>query len=241
MSNAAPYKKLEWDSQTFGIITGTVTRQDLDDATLRDVLQAMRAEGYRLVYFPAVRKMVGSDLLESFDGMLADEKVTYVKSLDTPFTYTPDDHIRSYDGATASPDLLRLAFDSGLYSRFRVDPHFTHDEYQVLYRIWIERSVRREIAHEVLVYAEGPNLLGMVTLGEKNDRGDIGLVAVSEDARGKGIGKKLMAAAEADFRKRGYGKIQVVTQGINQPAIKLYAGSGFSLDETVYFYHFWLS
>ncbi len=241
MSEAAPYKKLEWDSQTFGIPTGTITRQDLDDARLREALQAMRREGYRLVYFPSVRKLDDKNLLEAFDGLLADEKVTFAKKLDTPFTAIPDDHIRSYDASTVSPELLSLAYDSGLYSRFRVDPHFTQNEYQVLYRIWIERSVRREIAHEVLVYAEGTKLLGMVTLGEKNGRGDIGLVAVSEDARGKGIGKKLMVAAEADFRKRGYAAAQVVTQGINQPAIKLYTGSGYHLDEAVYFYHFWLS
>lgn len=234
------YKKLEWDSQTFGIPTATINVADLPEETLGALLREMRTEGIRLVYFPAQEPLSDTGLLRSFDGMLADEKITFAKKLDSANDIAEDAHIHSYALPFVSDDLLQLALDSGLYSRFKVDPHFVHNEYQKLYRTWIEKSVRKEIAQEILVYEDQDRILGMVTLGEKNGRGDIGLVAVSGLARGQGIGKKLMAAAEAYFRKSGYREVQVVTQGMNEAAVKLYAGSGFHIDHKVYFYHFWL-
>jgi dTDP-4-amino-4,6-dideoxy-D-galactose acyltransferase len=234
------YKKLEWDSQTFGIPTATINVTDLPEGALGAVLSEIKTEGFRLVYFPAQKPLSDICLLRSFDGMLADEKLTFVKKLDSAYDIAEDPHIHSYALPFVSEDLLQLALDSGLYSRFKVDPHFVHNEYQKLYRIWIEKSVRKEIAQEILVYEDQDRILGMVTLGEKNGRGDIGLVAVSGLARGQGIGKKMMAAAEAYFRKKGYQEIQVVTQGINEAAVKLYTGSGFHLDKKLYYYHFWL-
>lgn len=234
------YKKLEWDSQTFGIPTAAINVPNLPEAALCALLREMKKEGFRLVYFPAQKPLSDTGILHSFDGILADEKLTFVKKLDAASESAADPHIHSYALPVVSEDLLQLALDSGLYSRFKVDPRFVHNEYQILYRIWIEKSVRKEIAQEILVYEDQDRILGMVTLGEKNGRGDIGLVAVSGLARGQGIGKKLMAAAEAYFRKKGYQEVQVVTQGINEAAVKLYTGSGFHLDKKLYYYHFWL-
>lgn len=240
MTGACQYQTLDWDSQTFGIPTATITKGDVSPDELRETLQSLRTMGTKLVYFPSDYPLNDQDLLRSFDGILADEKVTFAKKLDSPFHETVDTHMHSYSLPFVSDELLQLAFDSGLYSRFKVDPHFVHGEYQTIYRIWIEKSVSGEIAHDVLVYEDEGSILGMVTVGEKKGRGDIGLVAVSGQARGKGIGKKLMVAAEADFRKRHYAEIQVVTQGINEAAVKLYTGSGFHLDKKVFLYHFWL-
>ena len=240
MTMDARYKELPWDSEHFHCRVAAITDPGLDDDALRAVLSDLRQKGFRLVYHTPAQPLANDALIRAFDGIMADEKVTFAKDLEDESSITVDPHIHSYTAQTVSAELLQLALDAGLYSRFRVDSHFRNNEYALLYRIWIERSVRREIAHEVIVYEEDGHLLGMVTMGEKNNRGDIGLVAVSERARGRGIGKKMMQAAEADFHSRGYRHIQVVTQGINEAACKLYSGAGFYLDEKIYYYHFWL-
>ena len=240
MNAVADYSILDWDSRTFGIPVASLSNPEARSEQLRNLLNHLREKGIRLAYFPARTLITDETIMHDFDGVLADEKVTFIKQLSGVEPTFTDPNIHSYPAGTVSDELLLLAFDSGLYSRFRVDGHFVHQEYQVLYKAWIERSVTREIAHEVLVYEVGGHLMGMVTLGEKKGRGDIGLVAVSGLARGRGIGKKLMAAAEADFIHRGYRNIQVVTQGVNEAAMKLYMSSGFTLEEKLYYYHFWL-
>jgi dTDP-4-amino-4,6-dideoxy-D-galactose acyltransferase len=234
------YKKLDWDSSFFGILTGMITCNDRQEEVLAETLHSMKEQGFRLVYFPAAFRIENERILDQYNGILADEKVTFVKVFGENVLPEPDSHIISYEGPEVSIDLLTLAWESGIYSRFKVDPHFKNDEYKHLYKKWIERSVSREIAKDVLVYMDGSVIGGMITLGEKNNRGDIGLVAVAESSRGKGIGKKLMAGAENVFKKMGYTQVQVVTQGINTPAMKLYENSGYTIDERLFYYHFWL-
>src|SRR5690606_14128178 len=95
------------------------------------------------------------------------------------------------------------------------------------------------IAHEVLVFLENSVPSGFVTLGEKKDRADIGIIAVDQNHRGKGIGKALMSSAEKWASDKGYNSIQVVTQGDNVPACLLYESCGYKVESVAFFYHIW--
>ena len=108
-----------------------------------------------------------------------------------------------------------------------------------MYTLWMINSINRKIAKEVLVFTEGNDIAGFVTLGEKNNRADIGIIAVDLNFRGKGIGKTLMYSAEKWFSNLGYQSIQVVTQGDNSPACRLYESCGYKVDTVSYFYHIW--
>ena len=55
-------------------------------------------------------------------------------------------------------------------------------------------------------------------------------IRVSPDARGRGIGSALIAAAEAWAVTRGCGRMKVETQNINLPACRFYARHGFVLE-----------
>lgn len=81
----------------------------------------------------------------------------------------------------------------------------------------------------------------MITLGRKGERADIGLVAVHSASRGKAIGSLLIRAAQARFVERGFTIGQVVTQGDNTPACRLYEKCGYRVDKVEYYFHFWLS
>jgi dTDP-4-amino-4,6-dideoxy-D-galactose acyltransferase len=109
-----------------------------------------------------------------------------------------------------------------------------------MYKKWIENSVNKTIANKVLVVKRGQNLAGMITLGEKNGRGDIGLLAVAPEYRGQNIGTALVRAAQKDFIDAGFQFSQVVTQMANEPARLLYEKCGYSIEKIEHFYHFWL-
>ncbi|REG91504.1 GNAT family N-acetyltransferase [Algoriphagus antarcticus] len=161
---------------------------------------------------------------------LVDTKVTYSKAISNPIETSSD--IRTYTGEM-NEQLLKLAFESGVYSRFKSDTRLRQNEFQKLYEIWVKKAWESNAILEV------PELRGMVSFSMEEKSASIGLIAVDKDSQGKGWGKKLMKAAEAYAAIRGSDQITVVTQEGNFPACRLYESLGYQLVEKVYVYHYW--
>ena len=235
------FEILEWDSQFFGWKVARLNDPKLSVSELPPVLSALNAQGARLVYW-ARAEALNDDEAVALGGRLVDEKTTYAMDLRScPDIALADvQGVEPHDPSMPKADLIALALQSAAYSRFGVDPDIPTEKAQGLYRIWMERSLRREIAQEVLVLREGERVVGMVTLGEKSGRADIGLIAVDASSRGKQHGQKLVRAAQQWFVAQGHERAQVVTQGRNAPACRLYEKCGYALEKREYFYHFWL-
>jgi ribosomal protein S18 acetylase RimI-like enzyme len=196
----------------------------------------------RLAYWavPALdRERVGAAL--DHGSFHAAEKLTYVSALNmesVPAVATRA--VVPFGEAHASDALVHLAIRGAEHSRFRRDPLFPQALCDQLYATWIERSVTKEIADETLVVRDGRNLLGLITLGRAGDRGDIGLVAVDPIAQGQGIGRLLVTEAGRRLAAAGRRHVQVVTQGSNVPACRLYKSCGYSIESAEAVFHFWL-
>jgi ribosomal protein S18 acetylase RimI-like enzyme len=100
--------------------------------------------------------------------------------------------------------------------------------------------VSQELAKETLVVRQGNEVAGFITLGEKQGCGDIGLVAVAEKHRGRGIGSKLVQAALGWFSGQRHSRARVATQGANRTACALYERHGFGLEAAEDVFHFWI-
>ncbi|HEX6571402.1 MAG TPA: GNAT family N-acetyltransferase [Steroidobacteraceae bacterium] len=138
-------------------------------------------------------------------------------------------------------DALReLALKAGEYSRFKRDPRFPRAIFELLYETWMARSLSREIADEVFSTRDGTGVTGVITLGAKCARADIGLIAVADEARGRGLAVGMIRRAAQSAESRGYREIQVVTQRDNQPACALYRRCGFTEETSTAVFHFWL-
>jgi dTDP-4-amino-4,6-dideoxy-D-galactose acyltransferase len=196
---------------------------------------------------------VANAILREFGGLLADRKATFGRSLaddqschDLNTPEQPDVIVSAYAGPSDSPALRDLALASGVYSRFAVDPHFSRERFEAMYRRWIEGSVDGELADAVLVAqltddsGSAERIAGMITLSESVGVASIGLVAVDATVRGRGIGSSLMRTAHRWMRSRGAREARVVTQLANTPACKLYERAGYSLIKLQHYYHFWL-
>ena len=145
-----------------------------------------------------------------------------------------------YHSSMPESDFKELAVQSGVFSRFSVDPDFPGEKFIALYTLWIRKSIHKEIADEVLVIREGEKAAGMVTLDHKDGKGDIGLLSVSQECRGKKYGEMLVRGAQCWFMDHSCRFGQVVTQGDNTAACALYQKCGYSVGKVEFFYHFWL-
>lgn len=238
------YELLEWDTDVFGFpvarVFDTGNRTTLDRA-----LNEARQAGVRLAYF-----LTESDELarvaQSSRGNRVSERVTFARELTVGdvdsilASANPAVVVEPWEGTTPTAELLHLARDAGRYSRFKVDPKVPNGVFEKIYDAWITNSLTRQIADEVMVIRDRSSLAGLVTLGSRQGRADIGLLAVAEEARGRGFGKALVRASLEWALREHFREAQVVTQGANLPACQLYTLCGYAIERAEHVFHFWL-
>lgn len=237
------FQMLEWDSNFFGMPVAAILPEILGHEDLAEVTVLLQEKGVRLAYWasdPGDGK--SQQAATQCHGTLVDRKITYVVSADRAVLPSggPAWPVETYAEPLTNADLENLAVQAGRYSRFRVDPRIPEGKFVEMYRMWIRKSVDRQLAEAVLVVRHLGRIVGMVTVGEKNGRGDIGLIAVDNGMRGKQVGAALVFAAQAWAFGKGWGSAQVVTQGENVAACRLYEKCGYRIEQVRNVYHFWI-
>lgn len=108
------------------------------------------------------------------------------------------------------------------------------------FQSYIERAIEEELGRIEEYYfarddqgfwvAEGPRVVGMVGVERHAaDCAELRRMAVDKAYRGQGIGRELLAAAEAFCRSRGYRRVVLSTSELQVAAAALYASSGYRL------------
>ena len=237
------YEILDVDSEIFGFPVAKILPDKLSRGELERVISRLKQENVRLAFWASNPKDKESQQAARLcHGFLADKKVTFVIDIgqipERPAGI--DWKIEEYVDALPCAELENLAIQVGRNSRFGADPRIPEDKLLALYTLWIRNSVNRQVADAVFVVRQSGRVVGMVTVGVKNGRGNIGLFAVDQVLRRKNLGISLVRAAQEWARRKGFRFAQVVTQGKNVAACRLYRKCGYRVDKVEYFYHFWI-
>ena len=242
MSHDAILQSLLWDSDFLGFPVARLSAAGRPVSEIAAALIEARSAGCRLLYLmvdPA--DATAAATAQQAGARLVDRKVTFAMPL-PPAVASATEIANIETTTTYTPQLESLAWQSGEYSRFRLDPRFAPTVFQHLYSQWLRNSLAGSIARRVLVWRDAAgHELGLLTLGEKNGRADIGLLAVDAAARGQGVGQQLVAAAQSQAAAWGYAELQVVTQRDNELACRFYEKCGFVLVSEEHIYHLWLT
>ncbi len=231
---------LDWDTQFFGFGTARILPSSLNANQLAQLLAELRGKETRLVYWSTPEEVAFD--ISALNGWLVDRKTTFQIELETlnPQQFIATALVGRHQAGAGDEGLYNLAIQSGEYSRFACDPRFPQEKFRALYREWMRKCLSHELADEILVVGEAGKPSGMVTVSKKGAMGEIGLIAVDAAARGKHYGEMLVRAAQLWYLKQGLQQAQVVTQGDNLPACRLYRKCGYETQRVEYFYHFWL-
>jgi dTDP-4-amino-4,6-dideoxy-D-galactose acyltransferase len=231
---------LDWDSGFFRKKTGRIDWDAEDENSIHVTFEKAKREAYQLIYvFSPESILLSPHILNQYNGTLVDRKVRFeqkvagIAGLDLSL-------ISEYNDTVVSTDLENLTYASGIYSRFKLDKNFDDNDFRKLYKTWIIKSVNREIADRVFVYNGLGKIEGMVTLAIKPDFGQIGLIAVDENAYGRGIGKMLIEVCKRELINNSVENLVVYTQQDNETAFKFYQKTGFQATNITNIYHFWL-
>ena len=131
-------------------------------------------------------------------------------------------------------------------SEFVIRPYETSDEAKVL-ELWRrchlivpQNDPHKDIALKLqaqpklfLIGILEDEIVATAMAGYEGHRGWINYLAVSPDFRRRGIGRRMMAEAEARLSALGCPKINVQIRASNKSVIAFYENLGFSTDEVV--------
>ena len=241
-------RKLDWDSDFFGLSIGNTEISALDPTdAAKQVKQYIKdsQDSFDLLFVSSITKL-DLGLLSELDILDVGARVVFAKELipDDPalVKQVRDTRIDNLQSEICPIELLRLAEISGAWSRFKLDSKLPAGSFHRLYHTWIERSVSREIADEVYVYRDDTEIVAMATMSWRQDNiGVIGLIAVKANQRSLGIGTKLMQHIERESKDNGVKAIHVTTQDKNHGACAFYQHNGFKEIKRSNIYHLWIN
>ena len=234
---AAPpsVERLPWDSEFFGFPIARVSGIGADGRELGDAVAGCRAGGVLCAYFLCGVDRPGAIATAIRAGFrLVDVRVTLRTTLEPAAASQPANarDARSDD----LPGLRRLARSSYRDSRFFMDGRFDATRVEDLFQRWVERDVESGVA--AVVEREG-RMAGFATARVDGSEGAIGLVGVSPEERGRGVGRDAVAGLLTRIAAKGATQARVVTQGRNVAALGLYERLGFRTASLEAWLHWW--
>ncbi len=244
MQSIEPCQILEWDSQFFGRTIGRVNEHRLDPQRMATILKWCKDYAVECLYFLADSDHPDTIRLAGIYGFrLVDIRVALqcrVADCQTQSISSPLDSMRVRPADPSDiPALQAIARKSHTDSRFYADECFSRETCADLYAVWIKRSCEG-YADCVLVAEQNGQPVGYCSCHLHDTQGQIGLVGICEQARGQGLGRHLTQQAVRWFAEQGVAVVNVVTQGRNVTAQRLYQRCGFLVQSVHLWYHKWM-
>ena len=237
VANSEICEKLDWDSNHFGVSIGRLKDGRMDRGRMEAALEWARAEGVACLYWlvdPASEESLSLAAEHHFEPV--DRRVSFERACLSG--EPPAEGVRPYREGDL-PELEQIAAVSHQDSRFYRDGRFNRAACDAMYRVWIRRSVEGW-AQQVFVAEEQGSVAGYCSCHLEAERvGRIGLIAVEQRFRGRGLGEKLMRASLGYFAAQGVERVEVVTQGANEGAQRLYRKLGFEVRRSETWFHRW--
>lgn len=220
-------KELLWDSDFFNLKIGEV--EETNNIADQDI-------PFDLIYVK--NKTGNTPVISGFSNNFSEIKVLFSKKL-KPQNFSEDKIISFEKTNFQLSDLHELAYESGKYSRFLLDSNFRKDKFQKLYKIWVDNSLTKKFADDVLVMSIDNALAGFITYKSESDFAQIGLIAVAPNFQGQGIGRKLLNFVENVLLERNIFELRIPTQLKNEAACSFYKKQGYKVVETTHIMHYW--
>jgi dTDP-4-amino-4,6-dideoxy-D-galactose acyltransferase len=233
---------LRWDSDFFGKRIAHVVPAAVNAQVIAGITDWCRKEHIDCLYYLCPAEDTESSRCAENEGFhLVDIRVTLEQGVA---------HLTSHGRPEATgivrlsrPQdvavLSKIAGDSHHDGRFYADGRFPKELCDRFYATWIEKSCQGYAQAVWVCEAEGL-AVGYVSCHlEGSHRGKIGLMAVAQEARGRGLGGNVVRAALDWFGQQGVEVVSVATQGRNIQSQRFYLRCGFLPRSVQLWYHKW--
>ncbi|MDP3000036.1 MAG: GNAT family N-acetyltransferase [Bryobacterales bacterium] len=237
--------KLKWDSAFFGFGVGRVTCLRLTESIEARVRQKAADQDLRFIEFRCGSgDRLSVTTAEAHRYSLADTRVTF--ELKNPRANGDDSNRKLHIAVAREEDIDALvSIGSDLYrdSRYYFDGGFEEETLRAFYGTWIRNGVLGTFDDFALALYDNGCPIGFCTVKLQRGHsaaGRIGLFGLSRDHHGMGLGAAFLRASVEWLAKDGVTSLEVVTQGRNVAAQRLYQRAGFLTKRVELTYHKWL-
>ncbi len=223
-------KFLNWDSDFFNKKIGEILY-----TTKKELISIDGS--YDLIYVKQKEKFDVE--IDGFEKSYDEIKVLFVKEIKKRIQLKNNYVFSARDINFELEKVYELAYQSGVYSRFKLDNKFQEIEFKKLYRTWVDNSLSKEIADDILLISKDKTILGFATYKIFKEYAQIGLIAINPEYQGKGFGKMLMNSVENEALSKNIKILKVTTQSRNQLACEFYLKCGYFIEKKTIIKHFW--
>jgi dTDP-4-amino-4,6-dideoxy-D-galactose acyltransferase len=232
---------LSWDSNHWGFATARINVDRLTADLAEHAIRWCEGRQVKCLYFAADGACAETlENAHSHGFKFVDVRVDMEWTLAGEF---PENAVGSVCRVAVPDDLAaieKLARTAHQDTRFFKDRAFDARRAADLYALWIARDYREGPVFVAVSPVQPDHVLGYLSVGNTDrDEGRIGLVAVTPEARGRGVGRQLVQHALAWLQLRGVKRVRVATQGTNVSALRLYESCGFRAAEVKFWFHRW--
>ena len=235
---------LPWDSQFFGKRIGRLTSAPHAEPEWQAILEEAHSLRLDCVYLLLKADDASAIRMAQYAGFqMVDIRLTYELNLSGRVSVWPALPPRANLRLAQLSDLpifQELARQTHRDTRFFTDEHFDPARSAEMYAEWISKSLHGA-AQAVWTLTLDNAPAGYLTCHLESDSGQLGLAALQERTRGRGLGLALFQAGVAWLQSQGAKRVEVVTQGRNLIAQRLYQGMGFRTSQVQLWFHKWFS
>jgi ribosomal protein S18 acetylase RimI-like enzyme len=238
-----PAELLPWDSEFFGVRIARAANGRLTSGYLAEMESWCDHARVRCLYFLADSDHAETvQLAQQFGFTLVDIRLTLERTVSRRLGKPqPPPGVMLRPAAFSDlPTLQKIAADAYTQSRFYFDARFPREACSRLYQVWVQKALA-ENSDAVLVAEFQGLAAGFVACSpaQGGAAGKINLIGIASAARGMGIGWSLVRQACRWLAEHGAQSAEVVTQGRNIAAQRLYQRAGFTTKEVCLWYHKW--
>jgi len=227
---------LLWDSSFFDIPIYELKDEDIVKANLDKEIHSL-SSGSLIQYKANIESLKLIEKLISHDFSVEDSGVTYEKTVDNKILKFSDFRLElaKEQDIKVIQKILQDAFPN---TRFK-DYYFGVNSANKIYKHWASAAIKGVHDDCCLIKKNKDELIiGFATVKKVDNYIKIGLIAVDNNYKRKGIAKELMKLVEVYAVQNNVDRIMVTTQCNNNAAKSLYRSMGYGTFSEFYWLYF---
>ena len=233
---------LDWDTEYFGVKSAKVIlKGNVSETEQNEILNFCSKYEFVSIFNLDNNSYNNFWIGKKTKAFLTDINIQFVKQINKKLIST-DKFTNIYNSYTKNQDVLKIAKEAFLYSRFYNDPNLLKEKAQNVYCHWTECAFNKSDKYFIIAQRNG-EVAGylLFSINLEYSFATIELIAVRQKYKGQKVGRSLIINLENFAYENRIKFIKVGTQVDNISAVRFYNSCDFKYLGSRSIYHYWLN